>query len=91
MLSLGCERLPTPLKKKKKKKKKEEKKKNQELSEANHGARRWAGEKLNISPLDIGHKRSDIGLRVIINIDTNHMCLYSIYILQHYTKQCPKE
>ena len=63
----------------------------QELSEANHRARWWAGEKLNISPLDIGHKWSDIGLKVIINIDTNHMCLYSIYILQHYTKQCPKE
>ena len=28
----------------------------QELSEANHRARRSAGEKLNISPLDIGHK-----------------------------------
>ena len=49
------------------------------------------GEKLNISPLDIGHKWSDVGLKVIINIDTNHRCLYSIYILQHYTKQCPKE
>ena len=30
--------------------------KQQELSEANHKARRSAGEKLNISPLDIGHK-----------------------------------
>ena len=28
----------------------------QEFSEANHRARRSAGEKLNISPLDIGHK-----------------------------------
>ena len=28
----------------------------QELSEANHRACRSAGEKLNISPLDIGHK-----------------------------------
>ena len=28
----------------------------QELSEANHRGRRSAGEKLNISPLDIGHK-----------------------------------
>ena len=28
----------------------------QELSEANHRARWSAGEKLNISPLDIGHK-----------------------------------
>ena len=63
----------------------------QELSEANHRARRSAGEKPNISRLDIGHKWSDIGLKVIINIDTNHRCLYSIYILQHYTKQCPKE
>ena len=28
----------------------------QELPEANHRARRSAGEKLNISPLDIGHE-----------------------------------
>ena len=51
----------------------------------------WLGEKLNISPLDIGHEWSAVGLKVIINVDTNHRCLYSIYILQHYTKQCPKE
>ena len=58
----------------------------QELSDANYRApgraRGRLGEKLNISPLDIGHKWSDVGLKVIINIDTNHRCLYSIYIFK---------